>query len=255
MATHLANESELIAAAQAGNREAFGVLMNSCYAPTYRLAVGIMRNQEDAEDVLQEAMLKAYCNLSKFQGHSRFYTWIVRITINEALMKIRRRHSERQVVLDDVIESERGYLRQEIEDWSNYPEKLFAQRELGRDTHGCPDEVESTIIVSVLPSQCRGPVREGDRRKVGIVDQRREITCFTGTFEIAKKAPGSTAHRWRGHRPRFESSKRGATCSSTKNRVASSASRPRNPASTGEAKARIDAVGVFDGSSGASCTR
>jgi len=130
MARHLANETDLIAAAQAGSREAFSVLMGSCYEPTFRLAIGMMRNREDAEDVLQDAMLKAFCNLKQFQGNSRFYTWIVRITINEALMKIRRRHGERQVMLDEVIESERGYLKQEIEDWSNYPEKFYAQREL-----------------------------------------------------------------------------------------------------------------------------
>jgi len=130
MAKYLANEAELISAAQSGNRESFGILVNSCYEPTFRLAIGIMRNREDAEDVLQDAVLKAYCNLKQFQGNSRFYTWIVRITINEALMKIRRRHGDRQVMLDEVIESERGYLRQEIEDWSNYPEKFYAQLEL-----------------------------------------------------------------------------------------------------------------------------
>jgi RNA polymerase sigma-70 factor (ECF subfamily) len=130
MAKYLANESELISAAQSGNPEAFSILMNSCYQPTFRLAIGMMRNREDAEDVLQDAMLKAYSNLKRFQGNSRFYTWFVRITINEALMKIRRRHGERQVMLDEVIESDRGYVRPEIEDWTNYPEKLYAQVEL-----------------------------------------------------------------------------------------------------------------------------
>lgn len=130
MAKYLANESELISAAQSGNPEAFSILMNSCYQPTFRLAIGMMRNREDAEDVLQDAMLKAYSNLKRFQGNSRFYTWFVRITINEALMKIRRRHGERQVMLDEVIESDRGCVRPEIEDWTNYPEKLYAQVEL-----------------------------------------------------------------------------------------------------------------------------
>ena len=131
MARHLVNEAELISAAQSGDRDAFGILIGSCYQPTFRLAIGIMRNREDAEDVLQDAMLKAYCNLKQFQGNSRFYTWIVRITINEALMKIRRRHAEREVVLDEVGESEQGPRRRELEDWTNYPEKRYAQQELG----------------------------------------------------------------------------------------------------------------------------
>jgi len=86
MAKYLPNEAELVSAAQAGDREAFDTLMSSCYQPTLRLAVGIVRNREDAEDVLQEAMVKAYFNLKQFQRNSRFYTWIVRIAINEALI-------------------------------------------------------------------------------------------------------------------------------------------------------------------------
>jgi len=130
MAKYLPNEAELVSAAQAGDREAFDRLMSSCYQPTFRLAVGIVRNREDAEDVLQEAMIKAYCNLKQFQRNSRFYTWVVRIAINEALMNVRRRHGDRQVLLDEVVESDRGTVRRECEDWSTYPEKYYSQREL-----------------------------------------------------------------------------------------------------------------------------
>jgi RNA polymerase sigma-70 factor, ECF subfamily len=130
MAKYLANEVELVSAAQAGDREAFDRLMSSCYQPTFRLAVGIVRNREDAEDVLQEAMIKAYCNLKQFQRNSRFYTWIVRIAINEALMNVRRRHGDREVMLDEVAESDRGMVHRECEDCSNCPEKYCTQREL-----------------------------------------------------------------------------------------------------------------------------
>ncbi len=130
MAKYLSNEAELVSAAQAGDREAFDRLMSSCYQPTFQIAVGIVRNREDAEDVLQEAMIKAYCNLKQFQGNSRFYTWIVRIAINEALMNVRRRHGERQVWLDDVVESDLGVIRRQCVDSSNHPEKYYTQREL-----------------------------------------------------------------------------------------------------------------------------
>jgi len=132
MARYLPNEAELVAAAQAGDRGAFDRLMSSCYQPTFRLAVGIVRNREDAEDVLQEAMIKAYCNLRQFQRNSRFYTWIVRIAINEALMNVRRRHGERQASLDEVAESDRGAVRRECHDWRSHPEKYCTQRELNR---------------------------------------------------------------------------------------------------------------------------
>jgi RNA polymerase sigma-70 factor, ECF subfamily len=132
MVRHLVNEGELVSAAQSGDREAFSTLVTSCYQPTFRLAIGILRNREDAEDALQDAMLKAYSNLKQFQGNSRFYTWIARITINEALMMIRRRHGDRELALDEMMESDTGFLRRELEDWSNYPEKTYAQEELRR---------------------------------------------------------------------------------------------------------------------------
>ncbi len=132
MARHLVNEHELVSAAQAGDGEAFGALVNSCYEPTFRVAIRIVGNREDAEDVMQEAMLKAYCGIAGFQGSSRFYTWMVRITINEALMRIRRRRSMKEVEFDEPPNGERGQFQREIEDWSHYPESEYARRELQR---------------------------------------------------------------------------------------------------------------------------
>ncbi len=146
MARHLENEAELVSAAQSGNREAFDVLVSSCYQPTLRMAIGIVRNREDAEDVLQEAMVKAFCNINQFQRTSRFYTWLVRIAINEALMNLRRRHGDRQVLLDELTDSDRGVVRRECEDWSNYPEKSYAQQEL----HGILDDA----LTGLSPRLC-----------------------------------------------------------------------------------------------------
>ena len=67
--------------------------------------MNITQNREDAEDVLQEAFLKAYEHLDQFQGNSKFYTWIVRIAVNQALMKLRKRKSDRAVSLDEQIDT------------------------------------------------------------------------------------------------------------------------------------------------------
>lgn len=130
MALHLADEARLVVAAQSGDSEAFRTLLDHYYPNLLRIVVRITRNTEDAEDVLQEALLKVYCNLHRFKGNSQFYTWLVRITINEALMKLRKRGAHRQVSLQEVVESERGPVRRELEDSSNDPEKYYAEREL-----------------------------------------------------------------------------------------------------------------------------
>ncbi|HXN45001.1 MAG TPA: sigma-70 family RNA polymerase sigma factor, partial [Bryobacteraceae bacterium] len=85
------DEAALVAQAQTGGEEAFTELVNRYEGNIYRLARHITQNPEDAEDVLQETFLKAYEHLGDFQGNSKFYTWLVRIAVNQALMKLRKR--------------------------------------------------------------------------------------------------------------------------------------------------------------------
>jgi RNA polymerase sigma-70 factor (ECF subfamily) len=130
MLTHLSNETTLVDQARSGNPEAFATLINHYDQNVYRLAVNITRNHEDAEDVLQEALFKAYANIDRFRGGSRFYTWLVRIALNEALMKLRKRRSGRQVSLDELIETDdQNTVRWESADWHDDPEQRYARRE------------------------------------------------------------------------------------------------------------------------------
>ena len=131
MPTHLENEATLVAEARAGNAEAFTTLVHQYDRNIYRLALNITGKQEDAEDVLQEAFLKAYTHLDRFQGNSRFYTWLVRIAVNEALMKLRKRRGDRTVSLDEpIVTSDNDLMPREIEDWGDNPEQRYAKTEL-----------------------------------------------------------------------------------------------------------------------------
>jgi len=131
MPTHLENEATLVAEARAGDAEAFTTLVHQYDRNIYRLALNITGKQEDAEDVLQEAFMKAYTHLDRFQGNSRFYTWLVRIAVNEALMKLRKRRGDRSVSLDEPITtSENDIMPREIEDWGDNPEQRYAKTEL-----------------------------------------------------------------------------------------------------------------------------
>jgi len=131
MPTHLENETTLVAEARAGDAAAFTTLVRQYDRNIYRLALNITGNREDAEDVLQEAFLKAYSNLDRFEGNSRFYTWLVRIAVNEALMKLRKRRSGREVSLDEPVEgNDNDALPREIEAWDDNPEQRFAKSQL-----------------------------------------------------------------------------------------------------------------------------
>src|SRR5271155_3813417 len=124
------DESALVARAKAGDAEAFTELLNRYERKIYRLAKHITQNDEDAEDVLQEAFLKAYEHLDGFQGNSKFYTWIVRIAVNEALMKLRKRRGDRTVPLDEPGDTGEETVKREIAVWEDNPEQQYSHEEM-----------------------------------------------------------------------------------------------------------------------------
>ena len=85
------DDREVVRRVQAGETEAFEVLVEKYKRKTFRLAYGVLRDQEEALDVSQEAFVKAYRSLPKFKGDSAFYTWLFRITMNLALDRRRQR--------------------------------------------------------------------------------------------------------------------------------------------------------------------
>jgi len=123
------DEPVLVAAAQAGDISAFETLVSRYERKIFRLAQNITQNREDAEDVMQEAFLKAYEHLSGFQGNSRFYTWLVRIAVNQALMKLRKRRPN-QVSIDEEVNTGEDLIPREIEDWGPSPEDRYKQSEM-----------------------------------------------------------------------------------------------------------------------------
>jgi RNA polymerase sigma-70 factor (ECF subfamily) len=113
----------LVVEAKAGSYEAFEELVN-------RYGLNVTGNPEDAEDVLQEAFFKAFQHLGEFRADSRFYTWLVRIAVNEALMKLRKRRSDRSVPMEGEVGDDGEPIPRELADWKPNPEQIFAQVEI-----------------------------------------------------------------------------------------------------------------------------
>jgi RNA polymerase sigma-70 factor (ECF subfamily) len=144
-------ELALVEAARSGDISAFEQLVKKYDRNVFRIAQHITQNREDAEDVVQEAFLKAYSNLGNFQGQSKFYTWLVRIAVNEALMKLRKRKTDKTVSMDEDVETEEGSMPREFADWSPNPEQLFGQSELGdilqKTIQGLPSSFRTVFVL------------------------------------------------------------------------------------------------------------
>jgi len=128
----LTREQDLIARVQRGQNELFYELVRPYERRVYAAALAILRNETDAEDVAQEAMLKAFGNIGQFRAESRFSTWLIQITVNEALMRRRR---ERTVVMEGIDErrnrdEESDYVPRDFADWREIPSEALERKEV-----------------------------------------------------------------------------------------------------------------------------
>jgi RNA polymerase sigma-70 factor (ECF subfamily) len=126
------SEGFSLEALRAGDRAEFSRLVDASYANIYRLAMKMLGNQQDAEDVLQETFLKAFRHLNSFDGRSKLSTWLFRIATNEALMVLRRQRPD-IFSIDEPVETEEGELEPiQIVDWCCLPEKELMSKEARR---------------------------------------------------------------------------------------------------------------------------
>jgi RNA polymerase sigma-70 factor, ECF subfamily len=123
------DEGALVSSAKTGDLAAFDELVNRYERRIFRLTMNITQNREDAEDATQDAFMKSFQHLREFQGGSRFYTWLVRIAVNEALMRLRRRRPN-VTSLDEPVQTEDDLMPREIQDWGPTPEQRYEVTEL-----------------------------------------------------------------------------------------------------------------------------
>jgi RNA polymerase sigma-70 factor, ECF subfamily len=125
-----AGEQELIARVQRGEHELFYELVRPYERRVYAAALAILRNESDAEDVAQEAMLKALANIRQFRAEARFSTWLIQITVNEALMRRRRERKGMVEGIDDRRDEEGEYTPRDFADWREIPSEALERKEV-----------------------------------------------------------------------------------------------------------------------------
>ena len=124
-----AYEARLVADAKRGHQGAFGELCERHSKKLFHTTLRITRNREDAEDALQDSLLSAFVHIRKFDGRSTFYTWLTRIAINCALMKLRKNRAGHEVSIDEPVEIGEERMHCEPADGAATPEARCVQRE------------------------------------------------------------------------------------------------------------------------------
>lgn len=188
----------LVAQAKGGSVTAFEHLVERYETRVFRLAQTIARSREDAEEIMQDTFVQAFKNLPGFRGDSRFYTWLVRITINAGLMKIRGRRLN-VISIDDPVEIEEGILPRELEDWGPSPEQRYSQVELQeilattigelprgyrtvfqlRDIEGFSTE-ETAHVLDLSPTAVKSRLRRARVKLRESLDKHFRLTDATG---------------------------------------------------------------------------
>jgi RNA polymerase sigma-70 factor (ECF subfamily) len=122
-------EATLLASARAGDSAAFECLAMPHWGALLRVTQRILRNREDAEDAVQTAFLDAFRNLNRFHGRSRFSSWLTRIAINAALLRLRVSRRKRETSLDEVTETRESRARFHLVETRPNPEQEFLSNE------------------------------------------------------------------------------------------------------------------------------
>ena len=120
----------LVHASKSGDIAAFEELVKRYDRKLLRIAQHITHNREDAEDIVQEAFLKAFQHLDQFREDSKFSTWLIRITLNQSLMKLRKWRPTREISIENDFQREEDSLPIDIADWAPNPEELYRAAEL-----------------------------------------------------------------------------------------------------------------------------
>jgi RNA polymerase sigma-70 factor (ECF subfamily) len=168
-------EAEMISRILAGERELFYDLIKPYERTIFLIAYSVLRCEADAEEVSQEAVLKAYRALSSFRGNSKFSTWLVTIALNEARMRLRRIRPGSIVSLEELVDDEEGdFTPAVLTDWREIPSEALERKELREMLQKAVDE---------LPLKYREVLIMRDVREMNIAETAQMLGVSQGVVK------------------------------------------------------------------------
>ncbi len=160
-------EQVLIQRVQNGEIEVFYELVRPYERGVFLAALSLVKNEADAEEVAQEAMLKAFKGLARFRGEAKFSTWLIQIAINEAKMKLRRDRRHLYESLEEGLRGDDGdYMPKDYADWREIPSEALEQKEL---------RVALTKALKSLPEKYRSVLVLRDVQQLSIAETSQAL--------------------------------------------------------------------------------
>ena len=184
----------LVTAAKQGNREAFGILVERHEQKIFFFALRMTRNRQDAEDVVQQSLQKAFTHLNKFEGKSSFSTWLTSVATNEALMLLRKSRGAREVPIEESG-NEETISAPEIPDPGPDPENSYSQHERKRILSAAMNQLTPGVRQAIELRELRELSTEETARVMGLTVQAVKGRVFHGRKklrEILKRIVEST---------------------------------------------------------------
>jgi RNA polymerase sigma factor (sigma-70 family) len=186
VATQQSSDSQLLSAAKRGDKAAFGELFERHAKKIFHSTLRITRNREDAEDALQDCFLSGLLHLNDFDGRSQLSTWLTRIAINAALMKLRRNRYSREVAMEFVDEEGKERPRFQFIDSAPNPEDSFVQKERARLLHNALDGLRPRVRAAIEICQLQECSVGETARKLGITTAAAKGRLFHARVALRK---------------------------------------------------------------------
>jgi len=179
----------LIAAARVGRQDAFAEIVERHSGTVYNLALRLVNNPQEAEEVLQETFISAFQALDRFEGRSQLGTWLYRIAYNAALMRLRRRVATES--LDEPAVTDDGeMLPRQFVDWSALPDEQL----LGKEFHGVlekalaalPDSLRSVFVLRDIEGLSTAETAEA----LGLTETNVKVRLHRARLALREKLSG-----------------------------------------------------------------
>ncbi|HLW78563.1 MAG TPA: sigma-70 family RNA polymerase sigma factor [Terriglobia bacterium] len=191
-------ETRLIQLGLKGNQSALEALFARHSGALYQSALKLLGNHEDAEDALQEGMLAAFKNLRRFEGRSKFSSWLTRIVINAALMRLRSQRVRQTVSMDDTLGDTGLTMAEQFADPAPDPEALSAQVELRQMLEQNLDELPADMRTAVVLRDVEGLSTQEAAQQLGVPENTLKSRLHRARLQLAERIRSGRARRAKG---------------------------------------------------------